>query len=91
VAFDGVTRDEQETEPASLVISDMPLVRRIVLLSVWPCLIASVILVFVRAPQLVIGAIFFFPLIAYLLTLRIIEPWLARHSANQQKTPHTKQ
>ena len=56
----------------------MPAVRRVVLLLVWPCLLGAFALMFVRASPIVVSVVFLFPVVAYVVTLRFIEPWLER-------------
>ena len=56
----------------------MPLPRRVVLLLVWPCLVLTGLLAWNRAPQIVVVAVFLFPILGYILVLQVIEPWLER-------------
>lgn len=60
------------------------LIRRIVLLSVWPCLIGTIALAIAGARSIVLAAVFSFPIVAYVLTLQYIEPWLLRRAANRE-------
>jgi hypothetical protein len=63
----------------------MPTVRRVILLLVWPCLIGTAALGFLRAPQIAITGTFLFPIVAYVICLRVIEPWLDRRRARQHE------